>query len=227
MSTFKTRQILLNSRPQGLLKESDITRSETTLDEIEDGQIIIRNQYLSLDPAISVWMSDMDNNYLPPIPLGHPVWCTVIGEIVKSRSSRYAVGDTVWGMGNWADYSTAPEDYVFPADMSLGLPVNNHLSVLGAVGMTGYYGLLDVGKPVAGETVLVSAAAGAVGSITGQIAKIHGCHVVGLAGTQAKCDWITHELGFDQAINYRETSDMSKAISEACPDGVDIYFDNV
>ena len=227
MSTFNTRQILLTSRPQGLLKESDIARTETTLDHIDEGQIIIKNRYLSLDPAISVWMSDMDNNYLPPIPLGHPVWCTVIGEIVKSRSTKYAVGDTVWGMGNWSDYSIAPEDYVFPADMTLGLPINNHLSVLGAVGMTGYYGILDVGKPVAGETVLISAAAGAVGSIAGQIAKISGCHGVGLAGTQAKCDWITKDLGFDGAINYRKTDNMAQAIANVCPNGVDIYFDNV
>ena len=199
MSTFPTRQILLNSRPNGLLKESDLVRTDAVLDEIDDGQIIIRNQYLSLDPAIRDWMSESDS-YLPPIPLGHPVWCTVIGEVVKSKSSIYAVGDTVWGMGGWAEYSVAPEDYVFPADMSLGLPVNNHLSVVGAVGMTAYYGLLDVGKPVAGETVLVSTAAGAVGSLVGQIAKIKGCRVVGMAGTQEKCDWLVNDLGFDDVI---------------------------
>ena len=226
MSTFPTRQILLNSRPNGLLKESDLVRTDAVLDEIDDGQIIIRNQYLSLDPAIRDWMSESDS-YLPPIPLGHPVWCTVIGEVVKSKSSLYAVGDTVWGMGGWAEYSVAPEDYVFPADMSLGLPVNNHLSVVGAVGMTAYYGLLDVGKPVAGETVLVSTAAGAVGSLVGQIAKIKGCRVVGMAGTQEKCNWLVNDLGFDDVINYRETDDMAAAITGTCPNGVDIFFDNV
>ena len=121
MTTFSTRQILLNRRPEGLLKESDLLRTEAVLDHIDEGQLIIRNQYLSLDPAIRDWMSDSDS-YLPPIPLGHPVWCTVLGEVVKSKSDKYAVGDTVWGMGGWADFSVAPEDYVFPADMSLDLP---------------------------------------------------------------------------------------------------------
>ena len=225
MQTFSTRELILQSRPEGLPKASDIGFRETQLDELQPGQVIIRNEYLSLDPAIRDWMSESES-YLPPIPLGQPVWCTVVGEVVKSNSSKYAVGDYVWGMGGWADYSVAPEDYVFAVDTGLGLPLNNHLSILGAVGMTAYYGLLDIGKPQPGETVLVSAAAGAVGSVVGQIAKIKGCHVVGIAGSDDKCRWIVDELGFDAAINYKSCEDMQAAIRDACPQGLDIFFDN-
>lgn len=226
MTEFHTREWILNERPVGVLQDSDICLRETKTRELDEGQLTVRNLYLSLDPAIRDWMSESES-YLPPIPIGDPVWSTVLGEVVESRSSRYAVGDTVWGMGGWADYSVCLDDYLFPVDPDLGLPLSNHLSVVGAVGMTSYYGLLDVGKPQVGETVLVSAAAGAVGSIVGQIAKLKGCHVVGLAGTDEKCRWITEECGFDGSINYKTCGDLTAAIAETCPSGIDLFFDNV
>jgi NADPH-dependent curcumin reductase CurA len=226
MTGIRTRELILQNRPVGLPGESDIVPRETELGEPAAGQLIVHNHYLSLDPAIRDWMSD-SKSYLPPIPLGSPVWCTVAGEVVASNSEQYQVGDWVWGMGGWADYSLCQDDYVFPVDLDLGLPLNNHLSVVGAVGMTAYYGLLKIGQPQAGETVLVSAAAGAVGSLVGQIARIKGCQVVGFAGSDDKCRWLTDELGFDGAINYRSCGDLEAAIAAACPAGVDIYFDNV
>jgi NADPH-dependent curcumin reductase CurA len=226
MTGFTTRELTLQARPVGLPRETDIGLRETILGEPGPGQLVVRNLYLSLDPAIRDWMSD-SKSYLPPIPLGAPVWCTVAGEVVASNSPRFKVGDRVWGMGGWADYSLCQDDYVFPVDLGLGLPLHNHLSVVGAVGMTAYYGLLEIGKAKAGETVLVSAAAGAVGSLVGQIARIKGCRVVGFAGSADKCRWITEELGFDGAINYKTCADLEAAIAQACPEGVDVYFDNV
>lgn len=226
MSEFSTREWILLKRPAGLLDAGDVELRQSTITQPEPGQVVIRNKYISLDPAIRDWMSE-DKSYLPPIPLGTPVWATVVGEVVASNSSRFNIGDKAWGMGSWADYSLCTEDYLVPVDESLNLPLNYHLSVVGAVGMTAYYGLLKVGEPVAGQTVLVSAAAGAVGSLVGQIARIKGCHVVGLAGTESKCNRLTDELGFNACINYKECGDLEAAIATACPDGVDIYFDNV
>ena len=226
MTGFTTRELTLQARPVGLPKATDIGLRETVLGDPGTGQLIVRNLYLSLDPAIRDWMSD-SKSYLPPIPLDSPVWCTVVGEVVASNSPLFNVGDRIWGMGGWADYSLCQDDYVFPVDLGLGLALHNHLSVVGAVGMTAYYGLLEIGKAKAGETVLVSAAAGAVGSLVGQIAKIKGCKVVGFAGSEEKCRWITNELGFDGAINYKTCGDLEAAITQACPEGVDVYFDNV
>jgi len=227
MTAFKTRDWILKRRPQGMFDPSqDVEFQERTLSDPPEGMIIIRNAYISLDPAIRDWMSDT-KSYLPPIPLDGPVWSSSVGEVVASNSSVYKVGDMVWGMGSWSDYSMSPDFYVFPVDASLGLPLQNFLSIVGAVGMTAYYGLLRIGQPKPGETVLVSAAAGAVGSVVGQIAKIKGCRVVGLAGSDEKCAWLTDELGFDASINYKTAGNLETAIANACPDGVDIYFENV
>jgi len=224
---FETKEWALKRRPEGLFSpEHDVEWRTSSITEIGPDSVVIRNAYISLDPAQRDWMSDT-KSYLPPIPLGSPVWCSSVGEVVASTSAKYAVGDLVWGMGGWAEYSVAPDYYVFPVDAGLGLPLQNFLSVVGAVGMTAYFGLLRIGQPKSGETVLVSAAAGAVGSVVGQIAKIKGCRVVGIAGTGAKCRWLTEELGFDAAINYRSCGDLENAIREACPDGVDVYFENV
>jgi NADPH-dependent curcumin reductase CurA len=226
MAEFKTRELALLTRPVGLPKPSDIGLREAVLDDPGIGEVIVRNHYISLDPAIRDWMSE-NKSYQPPIPLGAPVRSVVVGEVVASNSGKFAVGDTVRASGGWADYSLCRDSVVYPVDTTLGLPLHNHLSIVGPVGMTAYYGLLDVGKPKEGETVLVSAAAGAVGSAVGQIAKIKGCRVVGFAGTEEKCRWLTEVLGFDAAIDYRACEDIEAAIRQNCPAGVDIYFDNV
>ena len=188
--------------------------------------VVVKNAFISLDPAIRDWMSE-NKSYLPPIPLGTPVWATVVGEVVASNCAKFSVGDKVSGLGSWSEYSLCPEYFLLAVDESLGLPLNNHLSVVGPVGMTAYYGLLKIGQPKSGETVLVSTAAGAVGSLVGQIARIKGCRVVGLAGSEEKCRWLTEDLGFDACINYKQCGDLEAAIATHCPDGVDVYFDNV
>jgi len=226
MTEFSTREWILLKRPSGLLAQGDLELRQTTITDPEPGHVVVKNQYISLDPAIRDWISE-NKSYLPPVPLGTPVWASVVGEVVSSNSSLFSVGDKVSGLGTWAEYSLCQEYFLLGVDVSLGLPLSNFLSVVGPVGMTAYYGLLDVGKPKSGETVLVSAAAGAVGSLVGQIARIKGCRVVGLAGSEEKCRWLTEDLGFDASINYKQCDDYEAAIAEACPDGVDVYFDNV
>lgn len=226
MTEFSTREWILLKRPSGLLAQGDLELRQTTITDPEPGHVVVKNQFISLDPAIRDWISE-NKSYLPPVPLGTPVWASVVGEVVSSNSSLFSVGDKVSGLGTWAEYSLCQEYFLLGVDESLGLPLSNFLSAVGPVGMTAYYGLLDVGKPKSGETVLVSAAAGAVGSLVGQIARIKGCRVVGLAGSEEKCRWLTEDLGFDASINYKQCDDYEAAIAEACPDGVDVYFDNV
>jgi len=226
MAEFATREWILLKRPSGLLAQDDVALRQATIRDPDPGMVVVKNQFISLDPAIRDWMSE-SKSYLPPIPLGSPVWATVVGEVVASNCSKFNVGDKVSGLGSWSEYSLCPEYFLLAVDEGLGLPLNNHLSVVGPVGMTAYYGLLKIGQPRSGETVLVSAAAGAVGSLVGQIARIEGCRVVGLAGSDEKCRWLTEDLGFDAAINYKRCGDLEAAIAKHCPDGVDVYFDNV
>lgn len=226
MTDLTNRQYYLASRPRGLPTAEDVPCRDVPVPDPEPGQAVIRNLYISLDPAIRGWMGD-DPNYIEPITLGDAVRSTVIGRVVNSMSPDLEVGDVVLTMGGWENYTTAPAEAMTKLDEASGIPLSNFLSVLGPTGLTAYFGLLDVGKPKAGETVLVSAAAGAVGSIVGQIAKLQGCRVVGMAGSEEKCSWITEDLGFDAAINYKTCGDYEAAIREACPEGVDVYFDNV
>ena len=168
-----------------------------------------------------------DPNYIEPIAIGDPVRATVIGRVVKSASDDFAEGDVAMVMGGWERYTTVPAAMCTKLDESAGIPLSYYLGVLGPTGLTAYFGTLDVARPKEGDTVLVSAAAGAVGSIVGQIAKMQGCRVVGMAGSEDKCAWLRDELGFDEVINYRTCGDYEQAIRAACPDGVDVYFDNV
>jgi NADPH-dependent curcumin reductase CurA len=187
---------------------------------------VLRNLYISLDPAIRGWMGD-DPNYIEPITLGDVVRSSVIGRVVQSNSTDYAVGDVAMSLGGWEQYTTAHALTLNKLDESAGIPLSIFMGVLGPTGLTAYFGLLEVGKPKAGETVLVSAAAGAVGSVVGQIAKMKGCRVVGMAGSDDKCRWVKDDLGFDEVINYKTCGDYETAIRKACPEGVDVYFDNV
>lgn len=223
------RRVLLQQRPVGLPRQEDFAFIEAPVPEPATGQIVIRNVFISLDPAIRGWMDDRPS-YFPPIALGDPVRATTVGRVAKSAHPDFKEGDWVVGLNAWEDYSLAEAGgFTSVVDPSLVPSPSAYLSILGAVGMTAYFGLLDLGKPKAGETVLVSAAAGAVGSLVGQIAKIQGCRAVGIAGSDDKCAWVTGELGFDAAFNYKglDVPALAARIAETCPDGVDVYFDNV
>ena len=226
MTEILNRQYYLASRPKGEPNSENIPSRDVSLAGLNAGEVRMRNLFISLDPAIRGWMSD-EPNYIEPIALGDAVRASVIGRVVESNSENFAVGDVAMTMGGWEAYTTLPAEALNKLDESMGIPLSNFLGVLGPTGLTAYFGLMEIGQPKAGETVLVSAAAGAVGSVVGQIAKMQGCRVVGMAGTDEKCAWLTEDLGFDAAINYKTCDDFSKAIGEVCRDGVDVYFDNV
>jgi NADPH-dependent curcumin reductase CurA len=220
------RQVLLKQRPVGAPSASDFEPAEAPIGEPGPGEVLLKNLYLSIDPAIRGWMSDA-RSYLPPIELGAPVRSGTLSQIMKSNAEEWPVGQIVQALAAWESYSVVPASQlhgrVTPVE---GVPLQSMLSVLGGTGLTAYFGLLEVGRPKAGETVLVSAAAGGVGSVVGQLARIQGCRAVGLTGTDAKCAWLTSELGYDAAINYK-TADLRLALKEACPNGVDVFFDSV
>jgi NADPH-dependent curcumin reductase CurA len=220
------RQILLAARPVGMIKESDFHRREVPIPVPQAGEFLVRNLYLSLDPTIRNWMNDVDS-YMPAIRIGEVMRGGGIGVVVESRAPQYAVGDRVFGLIGWQDYALGRAADAMPMMVvPPGVPSTAALSVLGVTGVTAYFGVLDIGQPKAGETVVVSGAAGATGSVAGQIAKIVGCRVVGIAGSDAKCRWVTADLGFDACINYR-TEDVGTGLRQTCPQGVDVYFDNV
>ena len=222
---YTNRQWVLTHRPQGNLSRSDMELREAPVGELKDGEILIRNLYLSLDPTNRIWMSDRDQ-YLPPVGIGDVMRGSTIGVVEASRSPRFIEGDIVLpAAGGWQLYTIA-EARATRKLAPHGIPLTAYLSVLGLTGLTAYFGLLDVCKPQSGEVIAISAAAGAVGSIVGQIAKIKGCHVVGIAGGAEKCRWIQQDLGFDAAIDYK-SEDVGAALDRLCPDGVDISFENV
>jgi NADPH-dependent curcumin reductase CurA len=220
------RRIVLVERPSGMCDDST-TRLETIpVPEAGPGEALVNVRYLSIDPTIRTWMDDAPG-YLPPIALGETVRGAGIGEIVRSNSDRYAVGDLVVGWTGWQDYSVADEGSASMQVIPPGIDPPMVLSVLGATGMTAYFGMIDVGKVSDGDTVVVSGAAGATGSVAGQIARIRGAGtVVGIAGTPEKCSWIVDELGFDAAVNYK-TDDVAASLRSLCPEGIDLYYDNV
>lgn len=226
MTDITNRQYFLASRPAGIPDSDHVRCRAVPLAPPGPGQVTLRNLYISLDPAIRGWMGD-EPNYIEPIALGDAVRCSVLGRVISSNSPDFAVGDVAMSMGGWEQYSTVPAAGLSKLDESAGIPLSLFLGVLGPTGLTAYFGLLEVGRPRAGQTVLVSAAAGAVGSVVGQVAKMQGCRVVGMAGSEDKCRWLTDDLGFDAAINYRTCGDYTAAIRRACPGGVDVYFDNV
>lgn len=223
------KRVLLTSRPIGIPKDSDFTWVDEDIPTPGPDQILIRNIYCSLDPAMRGWMDDAES-YFPPIALGDVVRSTTVGQVSASNHPDFAVGDYVVGLNGIEEYSVADAGgFTNKVDPSIVSSLTNYIGILGAVGLTAYFGLLDVCKPKAGETVLVSGAAGAVGSVVGQIAKIQGCRAVGLAGGPAKCKQLVEDYGYDAAIDYRGKSleDLVAAVAEACPNGVDVFFDNV
>lgn len=220
------RQWVLRKRPVGDIAPDDLELITVPLPDLKEGEVLVRTLYLSLDPTNRIWMSDQ-KQYMPPVEIGDVMRGGSIGVVEESRFDGLAAGDVVnTGLGGWQDYVVAPGAAVSKLPTELGIPLPAFMSVLGLTGMTAYFGLLDIADPKEGETLVVSAAAGAVGSIVGQIGKIKGCRVIGIAGSDDKCRWITEELGFDGAINYK-TEDVGARLDALCPDGIDIDFENV
>ncbi|WP_437336798.1 NADP-dependent oxidoreductase [Sorangium sp. So ce394] len=218
----------LASRPVGLLKDSDFTfREEPVPEPKADGDILVRTLYLSVDPTQRIWLAR--DSYMPAVPIGDVVRAGGVGKVVRSNSPDFAPGDLVQGLLGWQDYAilTAGKRELLPASkLPPGIPPELALSVFGVTGLTAYFGLLHIGRVKEGETVVVSGAAGATGMMVGQIAKAKGCRAIGIAGGPEKCAWITGELGFDTAIDYR-SEDVAARLRELCPSGIDVYFDNV
>ncbi len=223
------RRFLLVARPEGEPKESDFALVTEPVPDLADGQFLIRNHYASLDPAMRGWMDDVPS-YMPPIPLGAPVRASTIGVVEASKAEGFAPGQWVLGLNAIENYSVGTVGgFTQPIDPTVVPATTNYLSILGAVGMTAYFGLLEVCEPKPGDTVLVTGAAGAVGSLVGQIAKIEGCRVIGIAGGAEKCARLTGRYGFDAAIDYRgkDLDALTAAIKAEAPDGVDVIFENV
>ena len=219
--TAVNRRITLAKRPSGPITPDCFAVDEVPIPSPGPGEVLAKVGWLSIDPTIRGWMA-MDT-YLPAIEIGAPIRSGGLAEVIESNNEALPVGSTLFGMTCWQEYVVMDGTSQVIPD---GIDPTAALSVFGVTGLTAYFGLLDIGKPVAGETVLVSGAAGATGSVVGQIARIKGCRVVGIAGSDEKCSWLIDELGFDAAINYR-TDDVPAAIRAACPNGVDVFFDNV
>jgi NADPH-dependent curcumin reductase len=230
-TTNLNHQIVLDNRPIGPATASNFKLQTVPLLALQDGQVRVRHHYLSLDPYMRGRMND-GKSYAQPQPLGEVMIGGTVGEVVESRSAQFAEGDHVVGMGGWQEYSVVSD--AVPGMLrkvdTRHVPLSHYLGAVGMPGVTAWYGLVNICKPQAGETVCVSAASGAVGSAFGALAKARGCRVVGIAGGAAKCDYVVNELGFDACVDYKAHSDamsLSKALKEAAPKGIDGYFENV
>jgi NADPH-dependent curcumin reductase CurA len=223
--TKMNRSILLVSRPERMPNETNFRMIETPIPDLGEGEVLIRTLYLSVDPYMRGRMRDA-KSYVPPFPLNEVLIGGVVGRIVESKNPDFSTNDIVVGRLKWADYSVSNGQEIKKIDPHTA-SITTALGILGMPGLTAYFGLLDIGKPQPGETVVISGAAGAVGTVAGQIAKLYGCRVVGIAGSDEKTHYLIEELGFDSAINYKTTTNLKKELSEACPKGIDVYFDNV
>jgi NADPH-dependent curcumin reductase CurA len=222
MSGTINRQILLVEKPTGKLAPKHFKMRDGAVPEPKDGEALLRVRYISLDAANRAWMHGA--TYRSAVETNSVMAGGGVAEVVSSKAAGLAPGDIVFGDTGWQDYAALPAKHL--TKLPKVEPMTHLLSVFGIAGLTAYFGLLEIGKPKAGETVVVSAAAGSVGSIVGQIAKVNGCHVVGIAGGKDKCRWLTSELGFDVAVDYKDGA-LFKALRAAAPKGIDVYFDNV
>jgi NADPH-dependent curcumin reductase len=231
ITSLSNHQIRLAARPVGMPKHSDWSFTEEPVKEPDAGGVLVKVLCISLDPAMRGWMNE-GKSYIPPVGIGEVMRAGGIGKVIASKNASFAVGDLVNVGTGMQEYVLIPEDQIkrsgmFKIDPRMG-SITQWLNVLGMPGMTGYFGLIDIGQPKAGETLVVSGAAGAVGQTVGQVAKIKGCRVVGIAGSPAKCEWVVKELGFDACIDYKAGLNAVKdGLKQHCPNGVDIYFDNV
>ncbi|HEX4107273.1 MAG TPA: NADP-dependent oxidoreductase [Solirubrobacteraceae bacterium] len=229
MPAHVNRRFLLKVRPTGQVGPEHFDYVEEDVPSPLPGQALVRTIYLSVDPANRIWMSDIPS-YIPPVGVGKVMRGVGLGQIVASERDDLRAGQLVLGLTNWQDYELADDTLneipFTPLPEHLSVPLTHTLGVLGFTGMTAYFGLNDIAKPQSGETVVVSAAAGAVGSIVGQIANLQGARTIGIAGSAEKCRWLTDELGFAAAVNYKE-DDWTRQLDAATPSGVDVYWDNV
>lgn len=219
--------VLLAKRPNGKPQPEDFALQTLALPPLTDGEFLIKNSYISLDAGFRNWMSEgAGDNVLPAMPLNQPVMGLAMGEVVDSRHSEFAVGEWLMARIAWQEYSISNgSDFIVRIDPDEPYPMNYYLGVLGDTGLSAYFGMMDIGKPQPGETVLVSAAAGAVGSIAGQIAKLHGARSVGITSSEEKAQRLIKELNYDATVNHR--TDVEQQLAQQCPNGIDVYFDNV
>jgi NADPH-dependent curcumin reductase len=217
-------QCRLAARPTGPLKATDFTIVDEPIPAAADNEFVVEIDYLSIDPAMRTWMN-AGRSYVPPVEIAEVMRALAVGHVIKSRHHEYAIGDMVSGTFGVQNYALSNGAGVTKIDTTLA-PASTHLAALGISGLTAYFGLLDIGRPEPGQTVLVSGAAGSVGNVVGQIARIDGCRAVGVAGGEQKCRWLVEEVGFDAAIDYK-TADLRAELKTHAPDGVDIFFDNV
>ena len=225
MAEILSREIRLARRPVGLPRESDFDLVEVRIPEPKDGEVLVRNLYLSVDPYMRGRMTER-KSYVPPFQVGEALSGACVGKVVASESRTFQAGDHVVGSQGWREYYLSSGEDLILIDPKIA-PVQAYLGTLGMPGLTAYVGLLDIGRPKSGETVLVSAASGAVGAVVCQIAKIKGCRVIGSAGSDAKVSWLTEEAGIDAAFNYKEAEDLVAELGKYCPGGIDVYFENV
>lgn len=218
------KQVVLKKRPAGFPEPDTWELIESPIPQAGEGEIVVKNHYISLDPAMRGWMDDR-KSYIPPVGIDEVMRAGSIGEVIESNNDKFAVGDIITGWGGVQQYSLSNGDMYYKVDTSLA-PMPTYIGTLGMPGMTAYFGILEVGKIKEGDIVVVSGAAGAVGSVVGQIAKIKGCKVVGIAGGPEKCKYLIDELGFDDAIDYKN-EEINAGIKRTCPKGLDVYFDNV
>ena len=219
------QQIILNSRPEGWVTPDNFKLVEGKIPEIGDGEILTRNLFMSVDPYMRGRMNDQ-KSYVPPFQIGKVLEAGVVGEVIQSRNPKFKEGDVVVGNLGWENYSSSDGKELLTVERG-AVPLSYYLGILGMPGMTAYAGLTDVTNAQPGDVVFVSAAAGAVGSVVGQIAKIMGCEVVGCAGSDDKVDYLINELGFDRAFNYKTCGSIAKTIAKICPKGIDVNFENV
>lgn len=225
MTEGRNRQWLLQSRPTAGLTGSEFRLSEGPVPQPADGQVLVRNLWLSFDPTQRGWMAR--DTYIPMVPLGEVMRAAGVGQVIESRHPDFKPADLVLGALGWQDYiATDGQGFMPLRKLPAGVPPNLALSLFGITGPTAYFGMMDVGQVKAGETVVVSGAAGSTGSVAGQIAKINGCRVIGTAGGATKCDWLVKEAGFDGAIDYK-SEQVGERLSALCPNGIDVFFDNV
>jgi len=223
---YKNRKWVLSNRPSGMVGKDNFEWQEEAVPIPKTDEFLVKNLYLSFDPAQRGWMDDTES-YVPPVKLGEVMRAGSIAQVVESNNPSFQVGDIVQGTFGWQDYAISNGKGMMNASVIPdGIPITSPLSVFGITGLTAYFGLLDIGKPKEGDVVLVSGAAGATGSIVGQIAKLKGCKVIGVAGGAKKCKWLTEVANFDIAIDY-QSANLDETLSELCPEGVDIVFDNV
>jgi NADPH-dependent curcumin reductase CurA len=229
--SLTNRQIQLASRPKGEPSADNFRLAQQPVPELQEGQVLVRNHYLSLDPYMRGRMNE-SKSYAQPQPLNEVMLGGTVGEVVASKNASFKPGDKVTGMGGWQEYFVvdANQRGVLRTVDTTHVPLSAYLGAVGMPGVTAWYGLVKLIEPKAGQTVVVSAASGAVGGVVGQLAKVRGCRAVGIAGGQDKCDYVTRELGFDACIDYKQHKDaksLAAALKQACPDGIDGYFENV